>query len=148
MSIESTRKDNIQAWLNNDEWKWNKEHASQQGTPYTITSKNNDEFQLLLDGNVDKITLSYKYPLSSDLQKLVDLKQDFIYEIKVDLLPMDIYLKSDNDNNNFELKSVIFWEDGIRNKLLHSIYKMDQVIGLCKIKDKLFVRNHQPNSKV
>ena len=144
MSEIGTRKDTIQKWLEDDGWKPNKERTNQVETLYNLK---NNKFQLFLDGNVDKITLLYKYTLSSELQGLGEsLILDFVYELRTDLLLLDIYLKYDSNSKTFELQNFIFWEESIRNKLLHSVYKMDQVIDLCEIKDNRFVYNYQTSS--
>lgn len=135
----------IETWLKNDGWKYNKQDTGQEGgIQYIITLKNKKKLHLFLDGNVGKITLSYLYHLSSEIQGLGEsLTLDFLYDLRIDLLLLDVYLKFYSNDKTLKLKSFIFWEENIRNKFLHSLYKMEQVIDLCEMEDNRFVRNYQ-----
>lgn len=135
----------IETWLKNDGWKYNKQDTGQErGIQYIITLKNKKKFHLFLDGNADKITLSYLYHLSSELLGLGEsLTLDFLYDLRIDLLLLDVYLKFNSNDKTLKLKSFIFWEENIRNKFLYSLYKMEQVIDLCQMEDNRFVRNYQ-----
>lgn len=135
----------IETWLKNDGWKYNKQDTGQEGgIQYIITLKNKKKLHLFLDGNVGKITLLYLYHLSSEIQGLGEsLTLDFLYDLRIDLLLLDVYLKFYSNDKTLKLKSFIFWEENIRNKFLHSLYKMEQVIDLCEMEDNRFVRNYQ-----
>lgn len=135
----------IETWLKNDGWKYNKQDTGQEGgIQYIITLKNKKKLHLFLDGNVGKITLLYLYHLSSEIQGLGEsLTLDFLYDLRIDLLLLDVYLKFYSNDKTLKLKSFIFWEENIRNKFLHSLYKMEQVIDLCEMEDNGFVRNYQ-----
>lgn len=135
----------IETWLKNDGWIYNKQDTGQEGgIQYIITLKNKKKLHLFLDGNVGKITLSYLYHLSSEIQGLGEsLTLDFLYDLRIDLLLLDVYLKFYSNDKTLKLKSFIFWEENIRNKFLHSLYKMEQVIDLCEMEDNRFVRNYQ-----
>lgn len=135
----------IETWLKNDGWIYNKQDTGQEGgIQYIITLKNKKKLHLFLDGNVGKITLLYLYHLSSEIQGLGEsLTLDFLYDLRIDLLLLDVYLKFYSNDKTLKLKSFIFWEENIRNKFLHSLYKMEQVIDLCEMEDNRFVRNYQ-----
>ncbi len=61
---------------------------------------------------------------------------------------MDIYFVADPNIQTIELKNFVFWDEFVRSKLLQSMYRMDQIIELCEINDKRFVRNIRPNNRV
>lgn len=147
MSAIQERKENIENWLDYDGWKWNKVNWVQEGTIYEVILDDNRHFLLTINNKVEKITISYKYSLSNELQELDDsMILSFLYELRINLMLMDVYFKSDLGMQNIELQQFIFWENCIRNKLLQSLYKMQQVIDLCEIKDKLFVKSNYSSS--
>lgn len=103
----------IETWLKNDGWIYNKQDTGQEGgIQYIITLKNKKKLHLFLDGNVGKITLSYLYHLSSEIQGLGEsLTLDFLYDLRIDLLLLDVYLKFYSNDKTLKLKSFIFWEE-------------------------------------
>ena len=148
MINEKIEKD-IKLWLEEEKWIIEDvKRFNQNIIDYIITLTNNQKLDLIIDRDFDRIIIKRSFNLSNEFQtnKLTSFKDDFLSELKIFLMVMDIYIQIDPTSANSESINIMYYLyfDGFsKNKFIHSMYKMEEIIDLCINMQKKFIDRHR-----
>ena len=142
---------NIQKWMSEEQdWTYQIENGIGFRKGYVVTLKNCKRIGIIID-NIDRITIQTKDKIPDDYlnsYKLSPNKYDFIYDLKIYLMGMDVALELIPDIEKLESTNIftlIYFDGFSRDKFINSILKIADAKDLINIMWKRFTDIHNAN---
>ncbi|MBA3750784.1 MAG: DUF2299 family protein [Nitrosopumilus sp.] len=142
-------KEKITKWIVDENWSYN---IIDDPNFYFLCNIVDDQniVYVGIEKRIDRITIHYPVTLTQNLHnsyKLAIDKEDFWFDLKVELMLMDV---NANAIPNFEeLQTIdvfimIYFDAFLQDKFIHSVIKIIDAMGLCLYMWKKFVESQQP----
>ena len=143
MSIQFEIEDKIKRWIVAERWSYEIVNDPNFHFLCSISDGQNIVF-VGIEKKIDRITIHYTADMTPEDQqsyKLSREKYDFWFELKISLMHMEIAVKaipSIEELKTIDLFSMIYFDAFSQDKLIHSIMKIIDAMGLCQFLWKEF----------
>jgi hypothetical protein len=143
----------IPKWLEEEKWELAKIDNTNFQLCYKVTLSSRREIYLGVEESIDRISIQNTLTIPPEVKasyKLSPNKYKFLYDLKVYLMLMEISTEitpSFEELESIHIANFIYFDEFLRNKFIHEIYKLADATDLIIIMWKRFTESHFPSSQ-